>query len=589
MRKISSRSIVLVVAMTLCAAVLGGSASHKKLFRRRPEAKDPVRTDKISARHSSKVESARLLATEYKTTPIMEYNRDRTLVMKNIFGFESGANLPSLLKFFADANGTNDSPSKSIATSETKWGYTKDYIVVNLPEGANLNNEYVFVQNTVTSATFRSEEPVYLYHDSSYSSTLTVSLALAIIFMVLSCCCWCGGVSQFYHLIRIAQLLHMMNMISSRPHPAGSFALLDNFRYNLFNVIPFPVRIDEYAGNECQPSIEFYGQDWSCHVYNSLRRYVLAFFIYLCIYFFIAVNKYHDREFFARLKKTMDLEIFMLAIMPDVFLAIYVNAVAGLTNSVLSIGFLLCILLIFWYGYIFTSYLGNYFNHNRYKTADFLRFYVFTRNTLLSKDKRLGPKILAVSLDNLKILIVVTMIGLFYNAPKTQMVIVFLAFFFNAIFLFAVRPYVNLFQNICFGVSDVCFGILVVLLFANHQQFYSTTMETKESSYDGGIMAMVFFIFIFNLIVFVIPVLKGKDSSDVSHGRVGTEAEDDDGINLRPKSILSEHRPEQKPEVKSEQTTEKPTELKNQVVKEPVEKPRAVERDIHTAEGTKSK
>lgn len=584
MMKTFGGTLILMMALAMCATVLGGSASQNKFRKANPAYSLKDRKNGISEKYGSVSKASRVLQTEYMTISLHEYNRGRTLVMKNIFGFTSNTNLTSSLKLYADGNMTANTPSRMINYPVIEWGYNMEYIVAKLPEGTNLNNEYLFVQRTSSSVTYRSESPVYLYADSGYSGMLSVSLALSVIFMFMSCCCWCSGIKQFYHLVRIAQLLHMINMISSRPHPSGSFALLDNFRHNILNIMPNPVMIDEFKGNECQPSIEFYGQGWSCHAYNSLRNYVLGFIIYVVLNFFISVNKFHDREFFARLRKTMDIEIFMLAIMPDVFLAIYVNAVAGLTNSVLSIGFLFSILLTFWYGYIFTSYIGNYYSHNNQKTVDFLQFFVFSRNSLSTKDTSIGLKILAVTFDNIKILVVTTMIGLFYNAPKTQMVLIFVIFFLNALFLFAVRPYLNIWQNIFFGLSDICFCILVILIFANHQQFYNTVMETKEGPYDSGMIAMVIFIFILNLIVFIVPVLKGTDAVGVAHRKTTEISQDDDGLNMHSKSILHN---DKRVSEKSELETEKPSDLKNQIVKESVEKQRNPERDIHTAEGNK--
>jgi hypothetical protein len=429
-----------------------------------------------------------------------------------------------------------------------------------------------------------SAHPVYLYYDTGNSGMLAVSLVISIIFMLASCCCWITGVRQFYHLIRIAQLIFMLNFISSRPHPSKSFNIIQNFRFNLFNVVPLPVMISEDRGNECQPAIQFYAEDWSCHVYNSLRNYVLGLFIYLVFMFFIFKNKFQERQFFARLKRTVNIEIFMLAIMPDVFIAIYLNAVAGITNSVLSIGFVLSMLLIFWYGNIFTGYLGDYFSDNKTKTSEFLKFYVFSKNSLTPEHPKLGPMLLAVSLDNLKILIIVTMIALFNNSPKTQMVIVFLAYYGNAIYLLAARPYISLIQNIFYAVSDFAFAIIVTLLLALNNGFEEYTMESKEFAFGDAIVAMVFIIFFVNLIVYIIPVLKGNDTNTIAQ-KTSTEVSINEDAHAKTK-VDSAKEEQPSPESK---TAEKTSDLKNQLVKETVEKPKVPERDIHTAEGTKSK
>ena len=556
--KISTVSIMLaVIVCASCVSARPGLFSESRYS-------DVAEKDNIL---NPVVTKSRILVTSYSTIDIQEYNRGRTLVMKNIFGFNKLTDLNAMLQLTADSNGTVNLPARKIRASEVTWGYQKDYLVVKLANDTHLNNEYVFVQVTNSSVVYRSVSPIYLYHDSSYNSSLAVSLVLAIIFMICSCCCWCAGVKQFYHLIRIAQLLHMINMISSRPHPSGSFALLDNFRHNFFNIVPNPVKIDEMTGNECQPSIEFYGQGWSCHAYNSLRNYVLGFIIYLVLFAFFMVNKFQDREFFARIKKTMAIEIFMLAIMPDVFLAIYVNAVAGLTNSVLSIGFLFSLILILWYGYIFTSYLGHYFEHNRLKTANFLKFFIFSRSDLTDRDTKLGIKVLAVTFDNVKILIVVMMIGLFYNAPKTQMVLIFLAFFMNALFLLLVRPYLNIMQNILFALSDLCFGILVSLLYGNHDRFTSSVIDTKEIAVDGGMSAMVIIIFIVNLVIYVIPILKGTDFNTVVHTRSTEPNKDDNEIGLTKKSSIINRKIEEKSDNFAH------IETKNNLVMEHVDKP----------------
>lgn len=526
----------------------------------------------------------RILETNYSTIDMMEHKKGELLVIKNMFGFNKTVNLSATIALSADFNKTTDQPIKKLNISSIGLGNNKDLIVVHLDKNTSLNNEYVFLNITNTSMVYRSTEPVYLYYDVGNSGMLAASLVLAIIMMVASCCCWLCGVRQFYHLIKIPQLIFMLNFISSRPHPSKAFNIMDNFSYNLFRVIPLPLRIYEDLGNECQPAIEFYAQDWSCHAYNSLRNYVLNFVIYLIIYSFIFTNKFQDRHYFAKLKRTMNLEVYMLTIMPDVFIAIYLNAVAGITNSVLSIGFLLSLLLIFWYGFIFTRILGNFFNGHKDKTCEFLKFYVFSRNSLTPDNPKLGLQLLAVILDYLKILIVVTMIALFNNSPKTQMVIVFLAYYLYAVFLLAVRPYISLIQTLFYAASEFAFAIIVTLLFAMHSRFDKYTMESKESGFGGGMTAMVFIIFFINLTVYIIPVQKGNDSNGVVH-KTSTEVSiNEEGVNKSKNDLKKDGNAElQTP------SQEKPVELKNQLVKETSDRTKNPERDIHTAEGNKSK
>jgi hypothetical protein len=532
----------------------------------------------------SRESSRRILETNYTTIDMKEHKKGELLVIQNKFGFNKTVNLTATISLSADSNSTTDLPMKKLNISSIGLGNSKDLIVVHLEENTTLNNEYVFLTITNTSMVYRSTEPVYLYYDVGNSGMLIASLVLAIIFMVGSCCCWLCGVRQFYHLIRIPQLIFMLNFISSRPHPSKAFNIMDNFSYNLFRVIPLPIRIYEDLGNECQPGIEFYAEDWSCHAYNSLRNYVLAFFIYLVFYGFIVTNKFQDRPYFLSLKKTMNLTVFMLTIMPDVFIAIYLNAVAGITNSVLSIGFLLSLMLIFWYGYIFSQILGDFFKGNLEKTCEFLKFYIFSRNSLTSDNPKLGLQLLAVALDNLKILIIVTMIALFNNSPKTQMVIVFLVYYLNAVFLIAIRPYVSLIQTIIYAASEFAFAIIVTLLFAMHSRFDEFSMETKESGFGGGITAMVFIIFFLNLCVYIIPIQKGNDTKGIVH-KTSTEVSiNEEGVSKTRSDLKKEG-----DAVIPTPVDEKPVELKNHLVKETGERSKIPERDIHTAEGNRSK
>ena len=184
-----------------------------------------------------------------------------------------------------------------------------------------------------------------------------MSFVMAIAYMILSCCCWVFGVRQFYHLIRIAQLLYMINLMSVNNRPADVHAVLENFKYNIFNIVPNPVKINERTQVECIPTFDFWAEGYSCHAYNTLKNYVLGFLIYLVIYGFLRTNKYQDVAFWQYLKRNVNFTVFMISIMPDVFLAILVNAVAPLTNSVLSLGFLFSLILILWYGYLISDYL----------------------------------------------------------------------------------------------------------------------------------------------------------------------------------------------------------------------------------------
>lgn len=156
----------------------------------------------------------------------------------------------------------------------------------------------------------------------------------------------------------------MLTFLATGPKPSRVYAMLENFKYNIFNVIPNPIIISEREEVRCLPGYDFWSEGYSCFAYNTLRNYVLGFIIYFILYGFLLTNKYNDVSFWLYLKRTMRYTAYMLSIMPDLILAIYINAVAPLTNSILSIGFLFSAILLLWYGFLISRYLTLYFNRN---------------------------------------------------------------------------------------------------------------------------------------------------------------------------------------------------------------------------------
>lgn len=550
-----------------------------------------LRTAKEIAAPKAEVEgikerASRILSTTYPVISVRNYRRAQTLVFKNKFNFDSSTNLTqhfSSLK--TDADSSADSPSNALAPPKAvSWGSNYDYIVIEMDEKTQIDNQYLFlsVGNTSTPVVWRSDEKIYQYYDSSANGNLVISLVLAILFIFIACCCWVFGNRQSFLLVRIPQMLFMLNLMGSKPHAANVFSFLENFRYNLLNFVPSPVAIEELMGNECQPPIQFFAEMMSCHAYNTLKNYVVGFLIFTIFYAYLITNKAHDREFFQKLQKTMNYHIYMLAIFPDVAIAIYLNAVAPLGNSVVSSGFFFSLILIIWYVHIFSSVIGSYYYHNSQKVVDFLTHFVFSRSNLTVSDPKIGLKLLAVLFEYLKIFIKVTMIVLFFNAPKTQMVIIFLVYLFNAVFLLVFRPYTNIFQNVFFATSDLAFFIIVVLAYSSNDTFDSTTMSTKENRYGSAQSAMVFIIFFVNIFNFFIPILKGQDAQVVIHKTNESVIEDGSNQELNGKTSTTILKKEPEAD-KPNQVDQK--ELERAGSRDFLGKPKPVDRDIHTAEG----
>ena len=583
-----------VILLTLCSTLLAeradglsalpaGSSKTSRLL---------VRTlaspSSSTSEHKDILERARrTLATTYPTLDIQVFRRDQTVVLKNTFMLSNSSNLTAAFHTLrSDSDEMADSPSKVLPKPKAVfWGNSHEDIVLQLDDSTQIENEFLFL--TVGSGdaqrVYRSEEKVYQYYEPNVSTMMGASIGLAAVFMLFACCCWCCGMRQFYLLIRIPQMLFMLNLLASKPQAAPFFSLMENLRYNLFSVIPNPVAIDEVMGNHCQLPVQFYAEMLSCNAYNSLKNYVLGFLIFTLLYAFIALNKFHDRPFFARIRRTMDFHMFMLAIFPDVAIAIYLNAVAGLTNSVLSLGFLFSLLLVVWYVNIFRTIIGYYFQPSKKELVEFLKFHVFSRSRLTENEPKLGIQLVAVLLDYLKVFIIVTMIALFHNAPRSQMVIVFLAYLFNAVFLVAARPYGSIFQNLFHITAELSFFLITVLVYARHATFDKSSTKAKETGYGDAQAAFAVIVFLVTHFNFIIPMLKGQDSQAIIH-KTEESANEGQYQELQGKTLNSVI-------IKKEPEAEKPhhVDQKDQIVAPVVlPKPKIPERDVHTAEGRSS-
>lgn len=587
-------SLVGYVLVFLC---LGGKAEptrrllkgkpllHQKLSHLSSEAAKVA--DELT-RGSAAQPHRRLLAAAIVDSEFILSRMGPSLYFANVLGLTE-EELQQPVEVWAHSDGSLNDPAlygaKALEVDSIEEADKKNTLVVKLTSDADFGGSYIWVNFVNSNQMIRSSKPLEYNFTSGYSGLLILSFAMAIVYMALSCCCWIFGVKQFYHLIRIAQLLFMINLMSSRQKPASAYAMLEGFRYNIFNIVPNPVEIDEREALDCTPKYEFWAEGLSCHAYNTLRNYVLGFIIYLVLYFFIVTNKYHNVHFWNNLRRTMRFTVFMLAIMPDVFIAIYVNAVAPLDNAVLSLGFLFCIILVFWYGLLIWRYISLWANNNLEIVA-FLEHYMFSRSNLTIVDKKLGLKVLAVTLENLKVLVVVTMIALFNNSSKTQLIIVLVVYILNAVFLFVVRPYNGTWQNIFFGVSDLAFFVLVLVLYLYHGASAGMSQSKRENTYGATMVAMVWIIFFMNLIVYILPVLKGHDKLEVipsSGGETDGRLSEYNHKSERVKSDMSrlEH-----PDEKSQSPLVKRAELVEDK-SSPVNKLRETEKRIETADGSK--
>lgn len=86
-----------------------------------------------------------------------------------------------------------------------------------------------------------------------------------------------------------------------------------------------------------------------------------------------------------------------------------------------------------------------------------------------------------------------------------------MAYLLHAVFLVLVRPWNGLLQNGLFALTEICFFLIVLLMYIGESYSDSITLETRESRIGGGQIALFFIIFLTNLIIYLVPVLKGED------------------------------------------------------------------------------
>jgi hypothetical protein len=443
-------------------------------------------------------------------------------------GFISGATNFAAFQGSKSATTAADADFSYVGTVSVSESNVPDYLVVTLPSSAVIDNKYVAIANydsaqKISGTTLLVSDNIVYFSDSKGSGAKTASVVLAIVLMAASCSCWICGVPQFYHLIKVAQMLYMKVLLVNPRQSTVLFWLLSAFNMNIFRVVPNPVMINEQNGNSCQPSDVFFSEGLSCHVYNTLKNYVLGFLIYIVLYFFIHFNIYDHSDFWKNLKDITKINMFMLAIFPDVCIGIFGNLASPASNSVLSTGVIFSIALILWYAQIFYSALTTCLKGGQ-EAVDFVSHYMFSRSATTADDPQLDRKILAIFLEYFKILIVVLMIGLFPSAPQTQMVIIFVAYILNGLFLIIVRPYSNLLHNLLLALSDLAFFVLVLMNFITYGLDSTANESSIESGYATVQVIMVIIILFSNLVIYILPVGKGQDNSSVAPSSPKPEA-----------------------------------------------------------------
>jgi hypothetical protein len=363
---------------------------------------------------------------------------------------------------------------------------------------------------------------LYYFKDPSEDSTRTLSLVLSIIYMALAGCCMCCGLKQFYHLIKIPQMLFILSLIGSQPKASLLVNYLDGFKKNLFNIIPNPVKfVDDNAAFGCLLPLDFYVDGYTCNSYNTLKNYVLVFLVFLAIYILMQCNKYDNIHFWDRFKNTLSIAWFFLACAPDILIASFLNLSAGSNNTPHGLGVLFAFFLIYVQFYILIKYARIYWTEDPQIYA-FLSFFNFEPKEVIEFQPHSSIRLLytAFVLENLKVWIKAILIVFFNNHPKTSMVIIFVVYFLNALFTLLSRPYTHLLQTCLHTLSDLFFCALVVLMYVAESSFATSSMNFKEVQLATAQAILFWAIFILNILLLTVPALKNSREREIDLHRV---------------------------------------------------------------------
>lgn len=422
----------------------------------------------------------------------------------------------------AIGNSKIDPSLKELQTAKKQPGFEKGWTILKARLSSNVERHRLFLLRRDNSI---EDTGLQLYYYDVSSAWKSAGELLSWIYLILSGVFWVFGVKQFYLLIRNAQLFFLVNLLCTRSSPSKLFYLLDSFSTTLFNVIPNPISI---AQVNCQPSVRFTVQDMSCHSYNSLKDYVLGLLIFAVISVFLLINKFSHLPFWAGWKATVNLRVLLFAVMPFTLTAAFLNSTAGLTNSVLALGFLFGLVLLAVYGYLF-MWLFKLWKSDDVELINFLRFFSFSRSELSSYDSKSNKIAFAVLAEQMKSFLVAIITGLFSNSPNGQPASIMIVYLLNAVLVMMVRPYKFFLQSVFMAVSDICMFMVYALLLDASRRFESLSMQELEDGLGETCVAFFVISYCLTILLYLLPILKGQDlDSQV----LPTQARVDTGFNL---------------------------------------------------------
>lgn len=418
-------------------------------------------------------------------------------------------------KVFA-LNWDSTNSEKEIAVSSIKFANTRAWTEIKLdkdiPSISNKTLKIVFLNYPTQD--ILSSQNLYIYNESSTRFSWTLGMVIGYICVVLSGMCMLCGIKQFYHVIRITQVLSLMAFLTCFK-PNSFLNVVQGLLTNLFNIVPF-FAVNEPDTVACQPNIAFYSQGWSCLAYNTLRSYFIEFAAFLLILGFVITNKYQETAFWFALKQALTFKNYLLAILPHLLLAALANSVVVLSNNSLALGFLFSLVVVVAYWAVLRDLVSFYFDsHEHERLLQILQPYCFSRTALDVTNPRLGRFVLAVVLDKLKLVVFCIMLGLFGRDSSIQLYVSVAIFLLNGLFILLVRPYTERVQTVVLGLSDLLIAAILIILAVVNSKTDSVAPDKLHADYGGILIVIVYVVLALNLVIFLSLVLKGSDGSDV--------------------------------------------------------------------------
>lgn len=363
---------------------------------------------------------------------------------------------------------------------------------------------------------------VYTYNSHQVYSK--GSFVVAIVAVALTCMCWIFGAKQYPLMVSTTQQAFLPALLASRAVPNRVFKVTSEFNLHLFSAIPDFGGVSEVKVNY-QPRANLYTQDFSGNFFNQIKTVWVEILAYLLVLGFLHVTKLSSKNCFHNWKEASAFFVPFLSnltyISTVVLLSLGSDNYFVVNSFSAGTAFLLGLITFS----ILLSKMEYFWDKSSKNILTFTRFYVFSRDKYdesvgLSRLKKI---LFAVIFDHWKIVLVTLSITNLQTRPGYQPFAIFLFYLVSSLYLWFVRPYPFLPQNILQACIETFFTLVYFLLWlANYRRDSFSTLR-REKGLGFPILFFLFLIGFFTVILFILPVLKTGKKTTSSEDEVKEE------------------------------------------------------------------